>query len=293
LVVQRLAAVVSCPEVYGPRQYSPLLTQTETQHQVGRVPAHGENILGVVQQLSRFDPPLDPGMLVKATAAGIDIGSIVSSLNQPLGPARAPFLMQKALEITGEVRALGNALLSALEKGDAENLALLRQGHEVALQGMVQNVRFLQWQHAQETTNGLLKARDSALERNTFYLRLLGLTANPSTVPATFALDRSELTEENFDDTYAALVGQYDQKVGLQGYPAYQPVGGSSPSNQSGASGQGLLFLNKQEDSELSTHLPTARDTRLSANVCNAVAARARQGFERFNCATCVRRRSG
>src|SRR6266851_1118008 len=50
-----------------------------------------------------FDPPLEPGMLVKATAAGIDIGSIVSGLNQPLGPVRSPFLIQKGLEIAAEV----------------------------------------------------------------------------------------------------------------------------------------------------------------------------------------------
>jgi hypothetical protein len=77
--------------------------------------------------LPLFDPPLDPGMLVKAAAAGIDIGSIVSGLNQPIGPVRSLLLIQKALEIASEVRALGNALLSALEKGDAEQLALLRQ----------------------------------------------------------------------------------------------------------------------------------------------------------------------
>ena len=77
-------------------------------------------------------------------------------------PGPLPLLIQKALEIAGEVRSLGNALLSAFEKGDAEQLALLRQGHEVALQQMIQNVRYLQWQHAVETTNGLLKTRDSA-----------------------------------------------------------------------------------------------------------------------------------
>ena len=49
---------------------------------------NSENIQGVVQQLPLFDPPLDPGMLVKAAAAGIDIGSVVSGLNQPLGPMR-------------------------------------------------------------------------------------------------------------------------------------------------------------------------------------------------------------
>ena len=136
---------------------------------------NSENIQGVVQQLPLFDPPLDPGMLVKAAAAGIDIGSIVSGLNQPLGPVRSLLLIQKALEIAGEVRSLGSELLSALEKGDAEQLALLRQGHEIPLQQMTQNVRYLQWQHAQETTNGLLKTRDVALERYTYYLRLLNL----------------------------------------------------------------------------------------------------------------------
>ena len=50
---------------------------------------NSENIQGVFQQLPLFDPPLDPGMLVKAAAAGIDIGSIVSGLNQPLSAARA------------------------------------------------------------------------------------------------------------------------------------------------------------------------------------------------------------
>jgi Tc toxin complex TcA C-terminal TcB-binding domain len=232
---------------------------------------NSENIQGVVQQLPLFDPPLDPGMLVKATAAGIDIASIVSGLNQPLGPVRALMLIQKGLEIAGEVRGLGAALLASLEKGDAEDLALRRQGHEIALQGMLQNVRFLQWQHAKETTTGLLKARATALERYTYYLRLLGLTPD-SAVSAIPALDRRELTEDNFDDTYGALVGTYDQPVPLQGFPAYQPEGGS-PSSQSGASGQGALYLNKQEDAELNSHLPRARDARLTANIANSIAS--------------------
>ena len=124
---------------------------------------NSENIQGVFQQLPLFDPPLDPGMLVKAAAAGIDIASVVAGLNQPLGPMRSPYLVQKALELAGEVRSLGAALLSAIEKGEAEKLALLRQTHEIALQTLVQNVRFLQWKHAQEATNALLKSRASVL----------------------------------------------------------------------------------------------------------------------------------
>ena len=231
------------------------------------------NIQGVFQQLPLFDPPLDPGMLVKAAAAGIDIGSIVSGLNQPIGPVRSPLLIQKALEIAGEVRSMGNALLSCIEKGEAEQLALLRQGHEIQLQQMIQTSRFLQWKHAQEQTNGLLKTRDSALEEYTYYLRLLGQTPDSNTVPPTLALNRAPLTEDNFDETYSALVAQYNQSVALQGYPKLQLAQGSSPSNQSGASGSGLLYLNTNEDAELNNYLPSARDKGLAASIVNAAAA--------------------
>jgi hypothetical protein len=234
---------------------------------------NSENIQGVVQQLPLFDPPLDPGMLAAAAAAGIDTGSIVSGLNQPLGPVRSLLLIQKALEIAGEVRSLGTELLGALEKGDAEQLALLRQGHEIALQQMTQNVRYLEWQHAQENTNGLLKTRAAALERYTYYLRLLNLTPDQATVPPDFTPDRRELTEANFADTYSALVGEYDLAIATLAYNPLQPAQGTSPSTQSGATGAGQLYLDKNEDSELNTHLTQARDYRLAANISNAVAA--------------------
>ena len=233
---------------------------------------NSENIAGVAQQLPLFDPPLDPGVLVKAAAAGLDIGSIVSGLNQPIGPVRAPVLIQKSIEIASEVRSLGASLLSALEKGDSEQLAILRQTHEIQLQQLSQNVRFLQWQHAQETTAGLFKSRASALERYTYYLRLLGETPDPDTVPDLLPVDRRELTEDNFDDAYAALVTAYDLAVSTEAYPALALAGASSPSNQSGASGQGNLFLNTNEDAELNSHLPKARDLRLAQNVVNTVA---------------------
>jgi hypothetical protein len=233
---------------------------------------NSENIQGVVQQLPLFDPPIDPGMLVKAAAAGLDIGSIVSGLNQPIGPVRAPLLIQKALEIAGEVRSLGNALLSALEKGDAEHLAALRAGHEVDLQQSVQNVRYLQWTHAQESTNGLLKTRDSALDRYTYYLRLLGQTPDPNTAPPVLTADERELTEANWADNYNALVGEFDRSVPLQTFPDAQLAQAASPSNQAGATGPGQLFLDKNEDVELNVHLPIARDRRTDANVANTVA---------------------
>jgi Tc toxin complex TcA C-terminal TcB-binding domain len=234
---------------------------------------NSENIQGVAQQLPLFDPPLDPGMLVQAAAAGLDIGSVVSGLNQPAGPVRSLLLIQKALEIAAEVRSLGASLLASLEKGDAEQLALLRQGHEVTLAQMQQNVRYLQWQQAQEATNTLLKARAVTLERYTYYLRLLNLEPDPATVPPDFAPDRRELTEANFADTYGALVGEYDLAIATLAYNPLQPAQGTSPSTQSGATGQGQLYLDKNEDAELNTHLPQARDYRIKANISNSIAA--------------------
>jgi hypothetical protein len=235
------------------------------------------NLQGIVQKLPLFDPPLDPGMLVKAMAAGIDVGSAVSGLNQPLGPVRAMPWIQKASELANEVRALGSALLSAFEKGDAEQLALLRQGHEVTIQKMALGTRFLQWQQARAATESLLKTRASALERYAYYQRLLGLTPDPSVAPATLALDHPGLTdpvltEENFDSVYNALVAKYDLAVPVQPFLNLPLATVSSPSAQSGASGPGNLYLNINEDSELNTLLPTARDTRLAASIAEVLA---------------------
>jgi hypothetical protein len=176
---------------------------------------HCMNIHGIVRPLALFDPPIDPGMLVKAEAAGLDLSSIVSGLNQPIGPLRSLPLIQKALELCGEVRNLGSALLSALEKGDAEHLALVRQRHEVQIQQMAQNVRFLQWKQAEEATQSLLTTRATALEQLRYYQRLLGIPEDPN-APETLPLDRRELTEENFDEAYEALVAKYDLTLNLE-----------------------------------------------------------------------------
>jgi hypothetical protein len=110
------------------------------------------------------------------------------------------------------------------------------------------------------------------LERYTYYLRLLALTPD-KTARADLALDRSELNEDNFDAVYNAFVGKYDLPVARQAYPRLQPVGASSPSNQSGARGQGQLYLNDNEDAELNTHGPSARDNRQRAAQSDAGAA--------------------
>jgi len=219
------------------------------------------NIEGVVRQLALFDPPIDPGMLVKAAAAGISIGSMISGLNQPIGPVRALLLIQKALELAGEVRGLGSALLSAIEKGEGEKLALLRQSHEIEIQKLSQEVRFLQWKQAEASTESLLKSRASALERYGYYQRLLGLTPDSSAASDKLTLDRRELTEESFDEAYGALVAQYDKPVPAPAYP------------QRATKEEGTLSLLVGEYDELNGHADRAFAFRVAAASTDGVTA--------------------
>jgi hypothetical protein len=232
---------------------------------------HCMNIQGVVRQLALFDPPLDPGMLVKAAAAGIDVGSVLSGLNQPAGPVRALPLIQQALALCAEVRGLGNALLNAMEKRDGERLARIRQGHEIAIQELSQDTRFLQLKQAEEATELLLRNRASALDRYRHYQQLLGLQPDPAVVPDALTPDRRGLTEDNFDEAFAALVAQYDKPIAPEPYPRLELAAGGSPATQSGASGAGDLHLSTTEEGEL-THLRVARDTRLGASVAETIA---------------------
>ena len=57
---------------------------------------------------------------MRAAAAGVDLGSVLSDLNAPLPHYRFSVMLQKATELCAEVKALGAALLAALEKRDAE-----------------------------------------------------------------------------------------------------------------------------------------------------------------------------
>lgn len=228
---------------------------------------HCMNIEGIVRQLALFDPPIDPGMLVKAAAAGIDIGSIVSGLNQPVSPVRAILFIQKALELCGEVRSLGGALLSAIEKGEGERLALLRQSHEIKIQQIQQDVRFLQWKQAQEASESLLRSRSSALERYSYYQRLLGLTPDKNAVPDTFTFDRStsdappQLTEENFDQAYAVLISNYDKTVVSQDYSSLE------------LRDEGKLKLHAGEYDDLNEHSERALAAKISAAATEVITA--------------------
>ena len=136
---------------------------------------HCMNIEGVVRQLPLFEPPIDPALLVQAAAKGIDLSSVLSDLSSPLPYYRFSYMLQKALEICAEVRSLGAAMLSALEKSDVEELAAIRAGQEVQILNLVKEVKLQQFNEAVAAYAALEKSKDIPIQRFLGYQTLLGV----------------------------------------------------------------------------------------------------------------------
>jgi len=135
---------------------------------------HCMNIEGIERQLPLFEPPIDPALLVRATAAGLDLASVLAGMDAPLPLYRFSATIQKAAELCGEVKALGSALLSALEKKDAEQLSRLRSAHEIQMLKFMREIKEQQKKEAEISLEALRKTRESVSERYLHYQRLMG-----------------------------------------------------------------------------------------------------------------------
>lgn len=130
---------------------------------------HCLDIDGVARSLSLFAPPIDPMALVRAMAGGADLASAIAGLDAPLSNYRFSVSLQKANEFTGDLKALGGALLSALEKKDAEALTRLRQQHELSVLNAARAVKQAQIEEAQHALEGLQKNREMVTIRRDYY----------------------------------------------------------------------------------------------------------------------------
>ena len=130
---------------------------------------HCLNIQGVFQQLPLFEPPINPALLVRATAAGLDLNSILNDMNASLPNYRFQVLLQKSNEFCTDVKSLGNELLSALEKKDAEQLSLLRSSHELNLLNAIRDIKVSQVEEANNNLDSLNNAKDVIQARRDYY----------------------------------------------------------------------------------------------------------------------------
>jgi hypothetical protein len=215
------------------------------------------NLQGIFQQLPLYDPPIDPALLVRAAASGLDVSAIVSGLNQPLPLVRFQLLVGKATEICQEVKALENDLLSAIEKQDGESLTLLHAQHENTILQLGEMVKYSQWQEAQKATQALQLTLATAVQRYSYYQKLLGRTDAQiqSSIPTLDALDLGGLNSLNFtqSDTSSEPVMALD------------PIVPDISQNSTSVSDGEVKTLSNNEVDELNK-LGTAHDAQLTAS---------------------------
>ena len=152
---------------------------------------HCLNQQGAPQPLPLYAPPLDPLQLIAEKAAG----STPSSNPPPVPTYRFATYLQKAVELTNDVRAYGTLILSALEKQDAETLSVLRANQEVDIQTRLLDVKAQQITEAQDQKAALVNQQAITQIRYNFYSSIAFLnpaeTAAISLQTQALALNRS------------------------------------------------------------------------------------------------------
>lgn len=149
------------------------------------------NLQGVFRQLPLFAPPIDPAMLARAIAGGVDIGAIIDGSANALLPVRFQFLLQKALDAAQEVKSLGAQILAAIEKKDNETLSVLRARHEVTMLDLAETVKYAQWQEAIKAHEGVQINIANAFQRYRHYDLLLGTDKAKIKLPDYDRFDRA------------------------------------------------------------------------------------------------------
>ncbi|SLM48754.1 protein of unknown function [Nitrospira japonica] len=227
---------------------------------------HCRNIDGAEQPLPLFQPPIDPALLVRATAAGLDIGAVLAEAAAPIPYYRFGVVMGKAMDLCNEVRGLGGALLAALEKKDAEQLSRLRSNQEMDVLNLVSAVKEAQIAEANANIDALRQSEQAATARFTQYQRLLG--NNSAQVPDDFGADveqtsavavakadssseltnlgltQAELDQIGWSDTamtYATVAGAFNTASGI--LFAFPDISAGTPFFQSKFGGTNLGYV--------------------------------------------------
>lgn len=129
---------------------------------------HCKTIGGGEASLTLFGGTLDASILAQAKAAGLDLANVLEA--KPDVPIyRFGIVLQKAIELVGDLRAFGSALLSTIEKRDAEALARLRQQHERALLTSIRTIKERQLDEARASLDALEASRRIVEERISYY----------------------------------------------------------------------------------------------------------------------------
>ncbi|KAI9767406.1 MAG: putative Insecticidal toxin complex protein TccB2 [Geoglossum umbratile] len=133
------------------------------------------DINGHVRSLPLFEPPIDPGLLVQAAAAGsLNLSGTLSDLDAPLVNIRFSKLMERVMGICSDLRAFGSALLSAIQSKDTETFAALQAKQLTLVQQLSMGMKELALEQANKTMIALQDSRKAPVNRLRQLLRLTG-----------------------------------------------------------------------------------------------------------------------
>ena len=134
---------------------------------------HCLNIKGQKQPLPLFQPPIDPMALVRAAAADNNVLDVATQLQPNIPNYRFSYMIERAKNITSTVIQFGQSLLSALEKNDAEALALLYSSQSGVILTMTTMVKQKQIEELQDQLAALQQNLQSAQYRYDHYKTLI------------------------------------------------------------------------------------------------------------------------
>jgi hypothetical protein len=174
---------------------------------------HCENIAGIFRKLPLFEPPIDPALLVQASAQGLSLSGVLNDLNSPIPNYRFYYLLQKALEMCGELKSLGSAFLSAREKADGEALARLRATHDTSINNLVMEIRKLQLDESQKAVEALQQSRLAPVSRMEYYLQLIGEEASKVPGATDDFSDLPNQIEKPIDDSSLKLIAYEKEEL--------------------------------------------------------------------------------
>ena len=131
------------------------------------------NIEGILQQLKLFEPPIDPAILVKATASNVDINSMFYTNKIGSGHNyRFKILVKKASELCIQLQHLGKSLLKILETNDAEGLANIVSTTSTDILDTLKSINEQEVSVAQFDLNYLNSSKEAIQMKKDYYSNL-------------------------------------------------------------------------------------------------------------------------
>ena len=138
-----------------------------------------QNIKGITQELELYQPPIDPLLLIRAKAAGLNIQDVLSQ-NQQMVNYRFIYLLEKAKSYAAQVQQIGSAMQAALERKDQEELLQLTAVQERNLMQLATNIRMQQVEEANQQIKALEASRKNVEARYNWFSKQISGGLNNS-----------------------------------------------------------------------------------------------------------------